>query len=225
MKNLLYIIIAFSCFLNCLSAPDFERDNIFDLSSGTPYIRDARYLINMNGLNLNWVDGSIENDAFIITQKLYDQSDSNSDSLIKTTEIEGDSDSFVENSGEYGFPHTVIITSVIYENNKRIKGEYSDTLDIKFGSLSFRSQVKSSDSLIVNWQTIPDPFTSEGILVELNEGNGWQEVEILPYFSQSFKYGLNLLEFGDKFRFSLTIINYNGKLSSVSSFELEPDLD
>ena len=79
MKNLLYIIIAFSCFLNCLSAPDFERDNIFDLSSGTPYIRDARYLINMNGLNLNWVDGSIENDAFIITQKLYDQSDSNKD--------------------------------------------------------------------------------------------------------------------------------------------------
>lgn len=213
------------CFLSCLSAPEFERDNINDLSSGIPYVKDSRYLINQEGLNLNWIDGSIQNNAFIITQKIYSETGLVKDSLIKNTEIGGDRISFLDKSKQYGFPHTVVITSVIYENGDDIKATLSDTLNLKFGELFYRSQVIKGDSLLINWQTIPNLFTNSGILVELDKGNGWEEIDFLPSFSQRYKYGLDLLNQEDKFRFSLTITNFEGNLSNVSSFELAPELN
>lgn len=221
------VYIAFIALLltTCTIAPEFERDSEFDLRSGIPYIKDAIYTVNRNGLLVNWVDGSLENDIFLLTQKIYDQSDTGIDSLIKLTELPGDRIFFLDGSGQFGYPYSVIISSIIYDKNENIKAIYSDSLSIDFGEINFRSYTKGTNLLTISWVNtiIPFSFIDQNILVEIDKGNGWEELENLPYVFNRFQYELDLLGPQDKFRISLTIPNFNGGLSRPSSFIVEID--
>lgn len=221
IKFLPILLIGFT-FLGCLTAPELSRDNIKDRNAGIPYIHNFSYKVDGSGLLLNWIDGSIQNDVFILEQRIFDNSSNQSDSLVKITELENDRTFFLDSSLEFGYPYTVYIKSHILDGN-RVKAEVIDTLEVNIGRLTYQSQYSTNDLVFFNWQTIRNYSLSDSILVEKFETDHWRVVTFLDPRAQSYSIEKESLTGNDRFRVSSTVENYNGKLSRTSSFEVIVD--
>ena len=211
-------------FLACLTSPEFNRTSLFDKESGIPNVINLQYRLNSGGIFIGWVDGSNQNDEFILTQKLYDQSDSGTDSLIITKTFGPDEVITQENRVQFGFPYEIIITSVIYkENSNEVKLSRSDSVSVNFGTISFFTKRIVGDSFQINWRNSSISRFVENVSVELNQGNGWNQVALLEKFEGQFSYPSNELNASDQFRVGLTIPNFNGETSRVSEFIITVD--
>jgi len=222
MKTLLILLACSIPFYGCVSAPDFERDNVNDRNAGIPRILDLRYTVDNAGLIMNWRDGSIQNDLFIVEQIIYDYSGGAVDSLVKTSELEADQTFFFDPSKEFGYPYTILIKSRIL-NGTKIQAEEIDTLNIEFSKLTYRSKSQSEDTFYINWQNIPNIYYADSVMVEKFEDSNWQIIDFIAPRAQSFEYPVSQLTGGDRFRISATVLNYNNRLSRTSSFEVEVD--
>lgn len=212
-----------SCLIaGCLTAPDLNRDNILDKNAGIPYINDLRYFVDHRGVILNWTDGSLQNDLYLIKQVIYDNSGNEPDSLVKTIQLEPDSYFFFDASFDFGYPYTVYLSSQILDGSK-IEAEIIDTVNIEFGKLTFTSQEIRNDYLFLNWNNIPNIHYSDSILVDKFIDNKWQQISKLKPNARSYRYPAPSLTGNDQFRISGSIINYNGSISRTSSFEVVVD--
>lgn len=210
-------------FLSCLSAPEFERDNTFDRDAGIPYIHNFKYRLNQSSIVFSWIDGSSDNDVFLLTQKMYDL-DGNNDSLILEYEIDPERVFYNENSQKLGYPYEVILTSIIYDGNSgNIRKSISDSISINFGTISFFTKRIVGDSFRINWRNSSISHFVENVSVELNQGNGWNQVALLEKYEGQFSYPSNELNALDQFRIGLTIPNFNGETSRVSEFIVTVD--
>jgi hypothetical protein len=219
MRSVTIISLLIFVQIGCLTAPDLQRDNINDRNAGIPHINDSRYIIDNSGLIINWIDGSIQNDLYIIEQRILDNTSNELDSLIKVTELEEDRTFFFDPTKDFGYPYTVYIKSRIL-NGDKIKAEVVDTLNIEFGRLNYRSQFQTDESVIFNWQNLPNIYYSDSVLVEKLIDDSWQTISKLNPRAQSYGYPLESLAGNDRFRISSTVLNYNGALSRASSFEV-----
>jgi hypothetical protein len=212
-----------SCLIaGCLTAPDLNRDNILDKKAGIPYINDLRYFVDHRGVILNWTDGSLQNDLYLIKQVICDNSGNEPDSLVKTIQLEPDSYFFFDASFDFGYPYTVYLSSQILDGSK-IKAEIIDTVNIEFGKLTFSSQYIRNNILYINWQNFPNRFHSDSILIDKLINDQWQLIDRLDPKAKSFRYPVSSTNTGDMFRISSTVINFNGLFSRTSSFEVVVD--
>ena len=222
MKYFLFIIPCL--FLACLTSPEFNRTNVFDKDSGIPNVTNLQYRLNSGGIFIAWVDGSNHNDEFILTQKIYDQSDSGTDSLIITKTFGPDEVLTQQNRGQFGFPYEIIVTSVRYkDNSNEVKLSRSDSIFVNFGTISFFTKRFVGDSFRINWRNSSISRFVENVSVELNQGNGWNQVALLEKYEGQFSYPSNELNTSDQFRVGLTIPNFNGRSSRVSEFIVTVD--
>lgn len=222
MKKLIHVLIVLTFFVGCLTAPDLNRDSILDKNAGIPYILDSRYVVDHRGLIINWTDGSLENDLFLLEQIIYDKSGNELDSLVSSTQLESDRSFFIDPSKDFGYPYIVYLRSQILDGSK-IKAEVIDTINIEFGKLTFTSQEIRNDYLYLNWNNIPNIHYSDSILVDKFIDNKWQQISKLKPNARSYRYPAPSLTGNDQFRISSSIINYNGSISRTSSFEVVVD--
>lgn len=208
-----FILLIFG---SCLVAPEFDRNSEYDLKTGEPKFRNLRYFFNPFGIYVGWMDGSLLNDDFIVTQKKYTENDS----LIIETVLPGDANYFTDYSGEFGTQYTVIISS----NNRNSKGEITeqtkDTLDINFGTIELGPISVTGDSLefIVDIKT---PSTViESIFFDVNSSGSWERYSEVPSHQRTFAYPSNQLSGTMSFRFGLTVKDFKGGKSVVDSITI-----
>ncbi len=219
MKNLFFFTLLVCVLGNCISAPDYKRDNINDRNAGIPYIHDSSYKLNGSGVIVNWTDGSIQNDAYIIEQRMFDHSSNTSDSLIKITELDPEQTFFIDTSKELGYPYTIYIKSRILDG-EILQAEVIDTINVEFGRLDYRSQYTTNDHLFFNWHAYPVYHYSDSVLVEKFVNNDWELIDKLGFRVQSYAVEKTSLTGNDRFRISSTVLNFNGMYSRTSSFEV-----
>lgn len=216
MNKAISFIIVPILLASCLTSPEFNRDNPRDLNTGIPYVRDLSYVINQNGILVNWFDGSLENDEIIVTQKIYDYSSDLPDSLIKVNTFEEDRTFFQDVSNDFGYPYFLIVKSNILNDSGNIKSTFSDTLNIDAGRLELLGQSAVNDRLNVSLRNIPTKFV-EGMFYEVNTGGGWELIEE----SATTRTGYSFITTGYSgevsFRISYKIKTFNERFTKGNS--------
>jgi hypothetical protein len=199
------LIILFVFVGGCLTAPDFERTNPYDLKGGVPRIWNFQYRFTISGLSFAWIDGSVDNDDFILTQKAY----SSGDSLVKHITLPGDSYVYVDKSGKYGYPYLVNITSNIYDNNGTIIDQRKDSVSVSFGTLSLGSLAIRNDSLEIRAKITKSTPAIQSIVFDVQRNGMWERYsEIMPN-QFLFKFPENELDELNAMRFGITINDFN----------------
>ncbi len=217
------LLLYLTLFAACLTAPELDRSNQFDADAGIPYVYNFQHSLNSNGITFGWIDGSNDNNAFILIQKMYDNDSSTPDSLIVISELEPDDVLFQDISKNVGYPYTSIIQSVIYDNRSLIRDVRGDTISIDFGILSNGFIRNEGDSLRFSWRNRTVPFYVNNVLVEKRIGSEWVVVDELATNAQLYRFPTSDLTGNDEFRISSTIINFNGNLSRTSSLDFFVD--
>ena len=208
-----HLVLFILLFSSCLTSPDFERTNIWDKNAGEPYIHNFQYKFSQNGLIFGWIDGSNDNDEYVITQKMY----SNTDSLIQVNTHPGDTYLMLDNSGKYGFPYTVIINSNIKGANHEILKQISDTLSITFGEIEIARNRFTGDNLEITVFIEDFNPAIKAISFEILKSGSWSTYSENAPQNLIFEYPKDQLNQIDSLRFGIAVNDFNNQNLTVSS--------
>lgn len=221
MNKTISFIIAPILLASCLTSPEFNRDNPRDLNTGIPYVRDLSYVINQNGILVNWFDGSIQNTEIVVTQKIYDL-EGEPDSLIKSVSLPEDRTFFQDLSGDFGYPYEFIVSSFIRDKNQKIIAEYSDTLFIEYGLLELTSQTKNATSYRVGFNNFPGSKV-QNMIFEANSSGSWEVISETSKETRVFNFPTENYSGEVQFRISYGISNFNGETSRAQPILITVD--
>lgn len=221
MNKTISFLIAPILLASCLTSPEFNRDNPRDLNTGIPYVRDLSYVINQNGILVNWFDGSIRNTEIVVTQKIYDLV-GEPDSLIKSVSFPEDRTFFQDLSNNFGYPYELIVSSFIHDNDQKIVAQYSDTLFIEYGVLELKSQTKSATSYRVGLINFPGSKV-QNLLFEANANGSWEVINEASKDTRVFSYPIESYSGEVQFRISYGILNFNSEVSRAQPILITVD--
>lgn len=193
--------------VSCIVSPEFERSNEFDLSAGIPYIHNYQYNFTQNGLLIGWLDGSLDNEEYILTFKKF----SASDSSITNITLPGDSNFYIDQTNEYGLPYSIIITSNIYGKNEVIKEQRKDTLSVSYGSISVNYFDISNGFLETRINVRNFTPAIHSIVLDVNRNGTWERFSEIAPNQNTFQFPEDELDEIISFKYGITINDYNSR--------------
>lgn len=210
--NKVYILLLI-LFSSCIVAPEFERTSEYDLKGGVPYIRNFQINFNATGIFIGWIDGSLDNSEYILTQKLY----SGTDSLIKEVVLPGDAKTYFDTSKKYGVPYNVILTSNILNKDGSIKDQRKDTVSLGFGNIAISLTTQKDGFLETKVQISQFNPAIKSIIFDVDKGQGWERYSTVLPNQNLFKYPIDEIEQLQAMRFAIVINDFNDEELIVDS--------